>query len=120
MDLVKTRAEMMASDDINQLYNIELDLTQYVGTLHKNVVTAGSNMEQVEEKAKLSMANALLGICRERQAEVKDTGNRLNYNFRMAAKSMLDEKTFDDIMQKARLPRRTVKEEFKNKSANQQ
>ncbi len=114
MDLVKARQNLMDSDDIKQLYNIELDLTEYVAQLHKNIITAGTIMEQSEEKGTLTMANALIGICRERQAEVKNTGGKFNYNFRMAAFDLLHETVYKEIAALALLPRKSIKKNTKN------
>ena len=111
MDLKQIRQDVMTSENINQLYEIELDLVEHIGTLHKGIMLADTTMEQSEVKSNLSMANALLEICKDRQSEVKDIGGRLNYNFRMAARAMLSRETYNLIMDKAHLPRKKVKEE---------
>lgn len=111
MDLKQIRQDVMTSENINQLYEIELDLVEHIGALHKGIMLADTTIEQSEVKSNLSMANALLEICRDRQSEVKDTGGRLNYNFRMAARAMLSRETYNSIMDKAHLPRKKVKEE---------
>lgn len=118
MNLKETRQSVMAAETITQLYELELDLTEHIGVLHKGVMTADTTFEQSEVKSNLSMANALLGICRERQAEVKDLGGRLNYNFRMAAKAMLTKDTYESIIRKAHLPRQEVKSETKELKQN--
>lgn len=112
MDLKETRQSVMTAETITQLYEIELDLTEHIGILHKGVMTADTTFEQSDVKSNLSMANTLLAICRERQSEVRDLGNRLNYNFRMASKSMLTKDTYENIMRKAHLPRQEVKSEI--------
>jgi len=118
MNLKETRQKVMTAETVTDLYELELDLTEHIGVLHKGVMLSDTTMEQSEVKSNLSMANALLGICRERQAEVKDIGGRLNYNFRMAAKAMLSKQTYDAIMLKAQLPRREVKAEKNELRAN--
>lgn len=118
MDLKQTRQSVMSAETITQLYELELDLTEHIGVLHKSVMLSDTTMEQSEKKSDLSMANALLSICRERQSEVRDTGNRLNYCFRMAAKAMLTKDTYENIMRKAHLPRQEVKSETKELKQN--
>lgn len=118
MNLKETRQKVMTAETVTDLYELELDLTEHIGALHKGVMLSDNTMEQSEVKSKLSMANALLCICRERKAEVKDIGSRLNYNFRMAAKAMLSKQTYDAIMLKAQLPRREVKAEKNELRAN--
>lgn len=112
MTLQEIRQEMMASENIIELYNIELDLVERIGILHKEVIMADSPMSQSEIKANLSMANALLNICKERQAEMKDLGGRLNYNFRMAAKAILTKENYKNVMDFAVQPRHEVKSEL--------
>lgn len=118
MNLKETRQSVMTAETITQLYELELDLTEHIGVLHKSVMLSDTTIEQSEKKADLSMANALLGICRERQAEIKDTGNRLNYCFRMAAKAMLTKETYASILGKAHLPRQEVKSETRELKQN--
>jgi hypothetical protein len=118
MNFKETRQSVMTAQTVAELYELELDLTEHIGTLHKGIMLSDTTMEQSEIKSNLSMANALLGICRERQVEVKDKGGRLNFNFRMAAKAMLSHKTYDEIMNKAQQPRREVKAETKDLRAN--
>lgn len=118
MDLKQTRQSIMAAETVEPLYEIELDLVELIGTLHKGIMMADSNFEQSEVKSNLSMANALLNICKDRQADVRDTGNRLNYNFRMAAKTMLSKETYQSIMDKSFLPRKEVKMEKKELQKN--
>jgi len=118
MDLQATRTKVMESEDLKELYNVELDLTDHIAILHKSVMTAESTMEQCEYRGKLSISNALLGICRERQQEVKDIAGRINYNFRTAAKIMLKKETYQALMEKAQLTRRQVKSDYKQLSQN--
>lgn len=103
------RQKVMSSESVTELYEFELDLTEYTGKLHKRIVLSETTMEQCEAKSELSLAKALLGICRERQAEVKDIGARLNHNFRLTAKAMLLRPTYQAIVEKSQLPRKEFK-----------
>jgi hypothetical protein len=51
-----------------------------------------------------------VGICRERQSEVGNWANKVNYNFRMAARSMLTKETYQKIWKQAQLTRTDTKE----------
>jgi len=109
LDLEVIRRRATSTEDINELYSIELDITKYVNELYAELREAkGVRIGQV--KSELSYANAILPIVRERKASIKDTGSRLNYNFRMAAMVMLKQSTYQSIMEKAALPRKVVKE----------
>lgn len=111
MNLQEIRQQVLESEDINKLRVLELDLTQMAGGLYKAVQLAETTIEQIERKGDLSMVNTLIGICRDRQAEIKDIGGRLNYCFRMAAKAMLESKTYNEINEKAKQPRQQTKQE---------
>lgn len=118
MDLKQTRQSIMAAETSEPLYEIELDLVELIASLHLGILRADTGYEQSEAKGSLSMASALLGICRDRQADIKDSGARLNYNFRMAAKSMLSPDTYKSIYDKSQLTRREVKLEKKELQKN--
>lgn len=116
MNLSKAKELLLSAETTNDLYIMELDLVEYSNSLHKQMMTAQSAMEQSDIKGKLSMANALLGICKERQEELRDVNGRSNYNFRMAAKAMLQRSTYDAISFQAAKPRKEFKmQDFKNK-----
>ena len=59
MNLKETRQSVMTAETITQLYELELDLTEHIGVLHKGVMIADTTFEQSEVKSNLSMANAL-------------------------------------------------------------
>ena len=109
MDLQKTKISVMSTDQVFDLYNIEIELVEYIGDLHRSIIMCETNIEGSEYRAKLSLANTLLSICRERQGEMKDFGARINYNFRMAAKGMLKKEIYSKIYEAAKMPRREIK-----------
>lgn len=111
MDLKQIRDSIMTADEVNHLYELEIDLVEFVGILHERVSMAESRMEQSEAKSELSMANTLLAICRDKQSEVKDVGAKLNYNFRMAAKKMLKAESYKQIFEASFVPRREFKKD---------
>lgn len=88
-------------DDTTELYRMDIQLTELMGKLHISHRTAESNLEQSEIKGDLALANSLLSILRDRISDAKNTNNRLNHNFRMHAKNMLDKSTFKEIMNAA-------------------
>lgn len=120
--MIKTIADfkkvVLDSQDKNELYSSEVELVEYVGNLHKSLKLAESDMEASEIISNLKTSESLLRICQERQSEVSNFANRVNYNFRMAAKSVLTKETYQKIWELAQLTRNDVKDKNKELKAN--
>jgi len=102
---------VLNSQDKNELYAAEIDLAEIVSDLYKKIAACYNYKAKVDIKGELSIANTLLDVCRERQKEIKDLSGRLNYNFRMAAKVMLCNDTYERILQQAAFPRPETKQQ---------
>lgn len=111
---------VLNSQDKNQLYLTEVELQEFMGARHKAIRMAETEMEATEAKGDLGVAQSLAGICRERQQEVGNFANRVNYNFRMAARSVLTKETYQQIWELAQLTRNDVKDKKKELNANKQ
>ncbi len=109
---------ILSSQDKNELYLHEVELTETIGNLHKGLRLSESDMETSETIAKLKTAESLLRICQERQQETGNWANRINYNFRMAAKSVLTKETYQKIWELAQLTRNDVKDKNKELKTN--
>lgn len=118
MEFETIRSRVLNTEDLTEIYTLEIDITKHIGDLHKSYHKSQYKDEQTDARSALSNFQALLEICKDRKADVRDTGARLNYNFRMAAKTMLQKETYNSIMQKATLPRKEVKAEQKELKAN--
>jgi hypothetical protein len=111
MDLTLAKEMVLKSENINDLYDTEVKLTEYSGELHNCIGVAEFPADRNRYKTTLTMVTTLLGICRERQTEVRDQTNRFNYNFRMAAETILSSTTYKYISDKAKMPRYQFKAE---------
>lgn len=120
MNLQELKEKTLGSEELNELYQIEVELMEKVSELYKAVSMCETKTEQIEKKSDLTLANGLLGICRDRQSQRKDIEDRINYNFRMAAKDMLLPETYKKIYSKAHLPRIEVKMERSELRKNRQ
>lgn len=109
---------VLSSQDKNELYLTEVELQEYIGARHKAIRMAETEMDATEEKGNLGVAQSLVGICRERQSEVGNWANKVNYNFRMAAKSVLAKETYQKIWELAQLTRNDAKDKKKELNAN--
>jgi hypothetical protein len=109
---------VLNSQDKNELYVAEVEIQELIGALHKRIRMADTHMDKSEAQAELGVANSLVGICRERQNEVGNWNNKVNYNFRMAAKVMLTKETYQKIWTQAQLTRTDTKESKKELQKN--
>jgi hypothetical protein len=101
---------VLNSQDKNELYIAEVEIQELIGALHKRIRMADTQMDKSDAQAELGIATSLVGICRERQSEVGNWANKVNYNFRMAARSMLTKETYQKIWKQAQLTRTDTKE----------
>lgn len=109
---------VLESQDRNELYNAEVELTELMAGYYTTLSQAFSESTKIKTKGELSLATTLKEICKERQVEVKrkqeddnNLSNKLNYNFRMAARQALTKETYQRLWSLAQLPRKEVKEE---------
>lgn len=109
---------VLNSQDKNELYLQEIELVEYAGSLHKSLKLSDSDMETSEIISNLKTTESLLRICQERQEETGNFANRVNYNFRMAAKSVLTKETYQKIWELAQLTRNDVKDKKKELNQN--
>lgn len=110
---------VLNSQDKNELYLAEVEIQEYIGARHKAIRMADTEMDATEEKSNLGIAQSLIGICRERQSEVGNWANKVNYNFRMAAKNVLTKETYQKIWELAQLTRNDVKDKKKELKSEQ-
>lgn len=108
---------VLESKDRNELYATEIELIQVIAGLYANLNQVYSNSTRVRIKAQLSTAVALKEICKEGSTQLKhdeerekNLANKINYNFRMAAKQQLTKETYNKIWLLANTPRQEVKE----------
>lgn len=109
---------VLNSQDKNELYSLEIELQELIGNLHKRIRMADTIMDKSDAQAELGLANSMIGICRERQNEVGNWNNKVNYNFRMAAKTMLSKETYQKIWVQAQLTRTDTKDAKKELRKN--
>ena len=106
MNLIETRKLVLESIDVVDLYGIELDIIDFINSQYQELLMHPSIERKRELKSNSKYADALLFICRTRQDEVRNSNNRLNHNFRMAAKKILSKTDFNKINEFAYLPRK--------------
>src|SRR4030095_11374878 len=117
-ELQRLKEAVLNSQDKNELYLAEVELTEINSRLHKSYRLTENDIEQTELRGGMSLCASLIGICKERQSEVGNWANKINYNFRMAARVMLKPATYKKIWEKAQLTRQDVKDEKRELNAN--
>jgi hypothetical protein len=118
MTLEHLKTIVLNSESKDEMYKCEIELTEIVSSLYKTLPLLDLGQERIETKSKLSLANSLLTVCRERKEEVGNLANRINYNFRTAAKLMLSKETYEKIYSQACVPRKETKEMKKELKSN--
>lgn len=116
--LTGLKETVLNSQDKQELFVAEVELTELIGSFHKSIKLSETEMDKCDQKSYLGLADSLLGICRDRQKEVGMLDNKINYNFRTAAKVLLKKETYDRIYSYAQMPRRAVVENRKELKAN--
>ena len=116
---------VLESEDKNELYSAEIELTEIISDLYAKVANAYNAGQKIKYKGELSVAITIRDVCKDQQAELRrklsqeaDAANRQNYNFRMAAKSILTKETYEKIWAMSTIPRKEVKELNKELRAN--
>lgn len=105
----RIKDQIMETILIDDLYLMEIDLAEIISNLYKDIAECRDKNQAHEHKKNLTMANTLIGICRDKQVTLKDRANSINYNFRMAAKTMLLPETYNRIFEAAKMPRSVIK-----------
>jgi hypothetical protein len=97
--------QIMEEDEPDAMYDILIDLQFEVSALHKRMNGAETVTEQSDMKGQLSILYSLIEVCQNRMNDIRDINGRMNHNFRMAAKDVLDKETYRKIWNEARKPR---------------
>ncbi len=125
IDIEQAQQEILQSDQLSRLYEIQIELSKLIKNAHHQNLTADTIMEQSEAKGNLGIYHSMLDILQNRVQELKEIAKderneqgRLNYNFRMAARNVLEKKTYQAIMDLAMQTRREVKEQSKELRQN--
>lgn len=109
MDLKELRETIVESDDLTAIYNAHLDLEEGISELYKELEDVEERDERIRIKSDLTLANSLRKISIDRQKNLNNSEVVKNYNFRMAAKTVLTKPTYNVLMDLAAMPRRDVK-----------
>lgn len=107
---------ILQENDVQKLYLLQIEVSQEIKDIHVRINNSKNTKEQSIEKGNLGVSYSILELVKDKisnaKQKVKDDQNeqnRINYNFRMAAKNMLDDDVFDQLMFLARKTRREAK-----------
>ena len=101
--------EIVDSEDLNWLYEQNVNLTETISATHKEMREAQTETEKSDAQGELSILYALQEVTKHKIEDLKDTGARANYNFRMAAKLALKPDTYKKLTDLAYKTRQEVK-----------
>lgn len=119
MSTLKER--ILQENDVQKLYLLQIEVSQEIKDIHVRINNSKNTKEQSIEKGNLGVSYSILELVKDKISNTKQKAredqneqNRINYNFRMAAKNMLDDDVFDQLMFLARKTRREAKVDMIN------
>lgn len=112
---------ILQENDVQKLYLLQIEVSQEIKDIHVRINNYKNTKEQSIEKGNLGVSYSILELVKDKISNTKQKAredqneqNRINYNFRMAAKNMLDDDVFDQLMFLARKTRREAKVDMIN------
>lgn len=125
IDIEELQQEILQETEVNRLYEIQIDLSKLIKNAHQQNLMAETQMEQSEAKGNLGIYHSMLEVLQNRVSELKEIDReerneqgRINYNFRLAAKTVLQKETYKQIMDLAIRTRSEFKEDAKELRRN--
>ena len=113
--------EILKCDEINKLYEEKVNLTNKIGSLHRQVtLSRGEEADMTDHKAELTTCYAVMEGLDHRLEELndvlkqtRDEESRIRYNFMKIAKTVLTAETYQKIRGLSDNSLRDVKPMFK-------
>ena len=106
-------------NDIQNLYQLQIEVSEKIKENHVQIMDSSTNTQKSEAKGDLGINYSLLEMVKNKISTIKEKireeqneQNRINYNFRMAAKNMLKEELYDQLMFLAKKTRTAAKIEM--------
>jgi hypothetical protein len=125
IDLDELQKEILQQTEVNRLYEIQIELSKLIKNAHRQNLMAETTMEQSEAKGNLGIFHSMLDVLQNRVSEIKEVDKeeryeqgRINFNFRLAAKTVLQKETYKQIMDLAIRTRTEIKEDQKELKRN--
>ena len=117
INIEKLKQVILKETEITSLYEIQIDLSKLIKNAHKQNLIAETALEKSEAKGNLGIYHSMLEVLQNRISKLKEIDkeernedNRINYNFRLAAKTVLKKETYNQIMNLALIKRAEFKE----------
>jgi len=107
MNIEEIKKEVIYSDSLNRLYELSVELTEEISSLHTELVKAKDVLDRTVIKGKISVLCALQNIIDKRLEDPKifSKGNSerkemlSNRQFRIAAEMVLTKETYERIVE---------------------
>lgn len=109
---------VLNSDDTNELRSTLIEIVELSSNSYKAVNIAETIFEQNEAKSRLTILTTLKEICQQRIPETSNAQAKFNYNFRMAAMTVLKKETYSKISELSKLLRSDMKQMQKELQQN--
>lgn len=113
MEQIKTR--VLAATTLDELYRLQIEVQEQINEAHATLKEPCGQNTEPQKRGKLVMLYELKKIIVNRIDDAREANkaklsesNRQNYNFRKAAREVLDAATFERIANMAARPRKEV------------
>lgn len=113
-------SDILTCSEINILYEEKVNLTNRIGSLHRQVRLSRGDVDETDYKAELTTCYAVLEALNHRLEELddiskqnRDNESRIRYNFMRIAKTVLQKETYEKIRGMSDNSLRDVKPMFK-------
>jgi len=118
--------EILKCDEINVLYEEKVNLTNIIGSLHRQVtLSRGEEADMADYKSDLTTRYAIMEALNHRLEELndilkqnRDDESRIRYNFMRIARTVLTTETYQKIRGLSENSLREVKPMFKELKQN--
>lgn len=117
--------DILKTEDLNALYMEKVNLTNKIGSLHRQVATSYTDADRSDYKAELTTSYAImealnhqLDVMEDKAKQTRDEEGRIRYNFMKIAKTILTKETYDKIRNMSDNSLRDMKPMFKELRQN--
>ncbi len=108
MEIENLINEILETQDINRLYQLQIECNQDMAILQRRKTMAETNLDQSDAIGNIKVLQSAIDVCGNRISDLKEQNAqdrvrnaKFNYNFYLAAKIMLKRDTMNSITTQA-------------------
>lgn len=94
---------LLETEDVSIMYRIQIQLAKKISGIHQIMLSEKNDDKRTTLKSQLSWATEMLDIAKRRGDDLRNESAKYNYRFRVEAKRILREETYNSIAEKSKL-----------------